>query len=86
MNDHSVRHILLDALHKVAGKPDPERANRLRQPNNDMPIADLGLDSLEGIEWCMEIETLTGVELDPAELITVGSFDSLVKLVVDRQR
>jgi acyl carrier protein len=79
--------MLVDTLRKVMNVPnDSDLALRLPEPNTNLPLAELGLDSLDVIEWCMEIEARTGVKTDPADLITHGSVDELVSLIVDRKR
>ena len=85
--DQYVREMVVDALHKVIGAlNDPKLALQLWDPTTNTLIADLGLDSLHSIEWCMEIQARSGVEVDPAELTTFGSVDELVGLIVDRRR
>lgn len=87
MNEKGVRQIVIEALQKVTNAlDDPELAARLRDPSINTAIADLGIDSLDAIEWCMEIEARSGMELDPVELTTHGSIDKLVSLIVDRSR
>jgi len=87
MNDQGVRKMVIDALHKVTGASNnSERAARLQDSKINMAIADLGIDSLDAIEWCMEIEARSGVELDPVEITTHDSIDELVGLIVNRSR
>jgi acyl carrier protein len=87
MNHSSVRTLVIDALHKVTeALSKPELAQRLQDPKINVAIKDLEIDSLEAVEWCMEIEERSGVELDPVELTTHRSIDELVDLIVSRSR
>jgi acyl carrier protein len=87
MKDEDVRKLVVDALQKVlTALNKSETVMRLKESKVDVAIADLGIDSLDAVEWCMEIETRSGVELDPVELTTHRSIDALVGLIVDRRR
>lgn len=58
------------------------RRNRDLTPSDlDLPIAEWKFDSLDTLELCMDIETATGIELDPGELIDVASLNELVAAV-----
>src|SRR5271156_4869266 len=85
MNELRARILVVEALHEVTGAlSTPDLALRLNDSNTNVLIAELGLDSLSAVEWCMEIETRSGIDLDPAELTTHGSLDELVRLIVGR--
>jgi acyl carrier protein len=87
MSDHDVRDMVIGALLKVVSSlEEPELAPVQRDLETNLAIADLGIDSLEAIEWCMEIEARSGVELDPVDLTTHGTIDELVRLVAGRMR
>ena len=87
MKEEDVRKLVVDALVKVTNAlSNSELAMRLKDPKVDVAIADLGIDSLDAIEWCMEIEARGGVEIDPVELTTHRSIDALVGLIVNRCR
>jgi acyl carrier protein len=85
MNERAVRSMVINALHKTAGMVGgPALAAKLQDPETDVAIAALEIDSLDGIEWCMEIEAQSGVDLDPVELTTLRSINELVGLIVKR--
>jgi acyl carrier protein len=87
MNSGSARELIIDALRKLTDATNaPELAERLQNPNFDVAIRDLGIDSLEAVEWCMEIEERSGIELDPVELLTHDSINALAELVAGRGR
>ena len=76
------RACVVDALKALQGQPvRTELADGLREPTNDVPIADLGLESLDVVEWCMEIETRTGVEVDPADLAGLTMVSEIIAKV-----
>jgi amino acid adenylation domain-containing protein len=81
----AMRDEVIAALRHAAGTR-PTLRRQLTNSNNDLAIADLGIDSLHFIAWCMEIQARTGVELGPEDLAVVGSLDELVSLVLDLQK
>jgi len=85
MSEHAVRAAIADAFCKVV-KLKPEQASRLHDSDCDMQLADLAIDSLDALEICMEIETNIGIELDPAELVTLDTINELVRLVGSKDR
>lgn len=79
------RTCVVDALKALQGQPvRTDLADGLLEPANDMPIADLGLESLDVVEWCMEIETRTGVEVDPADFVGLEMVSEIIAKVSDR--
>ncbi len=78
MNYADARQIVVASLHKAANVlNDPRWSAKLTDPQGDVAIAGLELDSLDIVEWCMEIETRTGVEIDladPAAFATIAEF------------
>ena len=85
MNDAGIRQNLVEALNRVNDDVTPQLAARLLDPTCDLPIAELGISSLEAVAWCLEIETLTGVEVGAAELPSVGSINKLADLIARRR-
>jgi acyl carrier protein len=85
MSTDAVRTLVIEALRKVSGaahKTNPVQL--LADPAANPSIAQFGLDSLDAVEWCMEIETRTGVEFDPAELAGLGTLNDLVGFIEGR--
>lgn len=83
MNKPTLRVAIIDAICKVV-KPRDEWTFQSKDSDFDLPIAELAIDSLEVLELCMEIETNTGVELDPAELVSVATINELIGLVASK--
>jgi len=82
MTDPKWREIVVEALNKATDAlNNPLVSNQLRDPQTDVRIADLNIDSLDAVEWCMEIEERTGLELDPGELTDLATVDGLVAFV-----
>ena len=85
MMEEDVRNIVIQSLGKLT---DARKRPGLRElcddPNANVPLTQLGLDSLDAMEWCMEIESRCSVELDPAELASLVSVDDLIKLLTTR--
>lgn len=85
MREHTVRSAIADALCRIV-KLQPEQAAGLHDSNFDIQLSDLAIDSLDALELCMEIETIVGVELDPAELVALDTINELVGLVVSKDQ
>ena len=82
MTEAEAREMLVRALHKTANVlSDPAISERLKDPHGQVASDELKLDSLDRVEWCIEIESQTGVSLDPAEIATAGSLADIVSLV-----
>jgi acyl carrier protein len=87
MTEEAVRELIVETLRKVKhGANDAELAAQMRAPDFDMNLADLGMDSLDTIEWCMEVETRSGIEIDPGDLVAHSTMRSLVGLIAERGR
>jgi acyl carrier protein/NRPS condensation-like uncharacterized protein len=80
MSQQTMRVAILNALSKVVKLP-LEHASRLFDSSFNIKLSELAIDSLDALELCMEIETNTGVELDPAELITLDTISDLIRHV-----
>lgn len=82
MTDPKWREIVVEALNKATDAlNNPLVSNQLRDPQTDVRIADLNIDSLDAVEWCMEIEERTGLELDPAELTDLATVNDVAALL-----
>lgn len=82
MIDPKWREIVVKALHKATDAlNDPLVSNQLQDAESDVRITDLNLDSLDAVEWCMEIEERTGLELDPAALTNLDTVNDVAALV-----
>jgi acyl carrier protein len=60
---------------------DQAVADRLTSNGDDVALSELDLDSLVGMELCLEIENRTGVTLDLADLATYPSVNALAELM-----
>jgi acyl carrier protein len=76
------RSLIVEALHRTANVfNNPSISARLRDQNADIAIDELGLDSLDRVEWCIAIEARTGLDVEPGKLAqcaTLGEFARLV--------
>lgn len=85
MTDPKWREIVVEALHKATDALNNALvSNQLKDSGTDVRIADLNIDSLDAVEWCMEIEERTGLELDPAELTDLVTVNDVAALVADK--
>jgi hypothetical protein len=84
MTNENIRQAVIGTLEALDGLRDADSLARLRSPGGDMPIKELALESLDAIEWCMEIEERTGVEVDPADFQNIDTISDLIELVAAR--
>jgi acyl carrier protein len=81
-NDQS-RTLLLQALSALSTPPDDlvGLEARLRTDEGSVLLAELRLDSLGAMEFCIHLELESGVIVTPEELILCGSAEQLLSLV-----
>ena len=85
MNRAEARNAVVQALDKAANSlSDPKLSSALNDPVGDIMLADAGLDSLDEVELCIELEALVGVEIEPAEVAKFKSLMALADYVVER--
>lgn len=76
------RILAVAALHKTANVfNDVTVSLALKDPNADVKLDDLGIDSLDKVEWCMEIEEQSGVKIDPALVEDCKTLSEVVRIV-----
>jgi acyl carrier protein len=85
VSEWSTRVAVIDALGKIV-KSRADWQSKSQDPDFDLSMAELAIDSLDALELCMEIETNTGVELEPAELVPVATISQLISLVASKDR
>jgi acyl carrier protein len=82
VNETEARTVIVEALHKTANVfSNPSISERLQSPSGEVRFEELGLDSLDITEWCIEIEARTGLTLDPAEIAGAKTIGDVAKLV-----
>lgn len=85
MTEEEARHLVVEALGNTANSfNNPAVSDRLRRGDAGVRLEELGLDSLDVVEWSVEIENRTGVILDPGELNAVDTLGDVVALVVKK--
>jgi acyl carrier protein len=85
MTEEDARRLVVEALGNTANSfNNPAVSDRLRQGDGSIGLEELGLDSLDVVEWSVEIESRTGVILDPGELNAVDTLGDVVALVVKK--
>lgn len=79
------RQHVIDAVLATRGSlHDPAFANFI-QPDQDISFAELEIDSLTAIEFCLEIEDRTGIEIDPGDLVSNPSVNALSAMLTSKQ-
>jgi len=80
------RAMIVDALHETARSfNNPAVSERLQVPDGDVRLEELELDSLDLVEWGVEIEKRSGVVLDTADLASAGRLSDVVATVMAKQ-
>lgn len=87
MDDRAVRTVLLEALESAS-------VFTLRDRNltdefiagRDVPLTELDIDSLAGMELCISIEINTGVSIAPEELSDLGSLNQIAARIREDYR
>jgi acyl carrier protein len=86
VTDAEARTLLVEALHQTARSfNNPAVSERLQNPAADLPLADLELDSLDLVEWGVEIEKRSGIALDTADLAGASNLSQVVRTLMARQ-
>jgi acyl carrier protein len=79
------RSVLVEALNDTAHSFDSSAVSgRLRTPGADIALNELELDSLDMVEWTVEIEKRCGVALDTADLAGLTNLSDVSALLVAR--
>ena len=86
--DTEIRRIVADALEgtsvSAALRGDPRLAAFL-EGEADVPIAELGMDSLDVMEFCISIELSTGVSVVPGDLQELGTLAKVADAIRTRR-
>lgn len=79
------RAVLVGALNDTAHSFDSSAvSSRLRSADADIALAELELDSLDVVEWTVEIEKRTGIGLDTADLAGATMLSDVSAVLVKR--
>lgn len=85
MTEQEAREMIVAALHKTANVfNNPAVSDHLQDAERNVTIEELQLDSLDIVEWGVEIEAQTGLTIDPAELNGAQSLQDVIKVVVEK--
>jgi acyl carrier protein len=83
MTESEARRLVIEALHQTARSfNNPAVSERLQSPDGDMELGELELDSLDLVEWSVEIEKRSGAALDTADLAAAARLSDVVKTVM----
>lgn len=81
MTDAELRQFLLSALRdaNVFGLDDPSIDRSFISAESDIAFGDLDMDSLARMEFCIALETGTGISITPEELQKFRSLGELLE-------
>ncbi|WP_082434093.1 phosphopantetheine-binding protein [Devosia sp. A16] len=83
MMEAEARRLIVEALHHTARSfNNPAVSERLQAADGDLELAELELDSLDLVEWSVEIEKQTGAALDTADLAAAKRLSDVVRTVM----
>ena len=86
MTADEARAMIVDALHQTARSfNNPAVSERLQAPDADLRLDELELDSLDLVEWGVEIEKQSGVVLDTADLAGAAKLSDVVTTVMAKK-
>ena len=85
METSRVRLAIFEAL-KVGARSgfNDERRRRFLDEGSNFRLADLEMDSLGEMEFCIEIELSTGVTLVPSELASLASTEAIERCINEK--
>ena len=84
-NDSSARAAIVEALRVGApGALDDEGRRVFVDGGTNIVLADLGMDSLGEMEFCIAIELRTGVTLLPSDLAELGTTDAVERRIREK--
>lgn len=83
MNEADMRMLVIAALDDTTRSLDnPTVSVRLRTPGEEVALAELGLDSMDMVEWSVAIEKHTGVSIDTADMVAAATVSDVVRAVL----
>src|SRR5262245_43149976 len=84
--DSPARRAIVEALRVGApGALDEAARQAFLTSSSNIVLAELGMDSLGEMEFCIAIELATGVTLVPAELAELKSTDGIERRIREKQ-
>lgn len=83
MTDTEIRQMLVEALHSasVFGLRNDGWTGGSLSATQDVPFADLEMDSLGAMELCIAVEVNTGVSIVPNDLASIGTLGGLAQAI-----
>ncbi len=78
MTREGARQHVLDAIQQTVGILYDQRfADILEGAERDVTFVELEFDSLSAMEFCLQIDDMIGIEVEPADLILYPSINTL---------
>jgi acyl carrier protein len=85
LNLEEARSVVVGALGETAHSFDSSAVSaRLQSPDGDIALKELELDSLDMVEWTVEIEKRCGIGLDTADLAGAVMLSDVLAVLVSR--
>jgi hypothetical protein len=76
-----IRQIIFDALKTAAPDAFDDPMRRSFLAGSDLKLADLNMDSLSSMEFCIALELTAGVSLLPSQLAELASTDAIERRI-----
>lgn len=72
-----LRPLLVEIMLSMGEITDEQAATLIASPESDMDLARLNFNSLTMLDFCLKIETDTGIILEPDELVELETLKAL---------
>jgi acyl carrier protein len=72
-----LRPLLVEIMLGMGEITDDQAASLTASPHSDMDLARLNFNSLTMLDFCLKIETSTGIVFEPDELVELESLSAL---------
>ena len=73
----ALRPLLVEIMLSMGEITDEQAASLIASPDSDMDLARLNFNSLTMLDFCLKIETDTGIILEPDELVELETLKAL---------
>ena len=85
MQRDEARAMLVETLDEAMGVLSDQRFfERLKQPDADLALEEMEIDSLSVMDWQLKIEERTGLDLDPGVIMRYATLNELTDFIVQK--
>jgi len=81
----SLRSTVIDILLGMGELDRPQAAELAADPRTDFELERVSFDSLVVLDFCLRIETATGIVIDPDEIAEIKTVNELAGVLLDKR-